>query len=62
MPDLLTAREAKRYLKVSRATLWRFMLEGRLKWVEIEGYRGRRFRQEDLDQLIREGKGPRNRT
>jgi excisionase family DNA binding protein len=53
--DLLTLREAMAVLGVSRATIFRLMAMGKLKWHEVEGVRGRRFMREDLDRLIREG-------
>ena len=54
--ELMTVKEAAAYLKVSRMTLYTLMSTGRLRWVEVEGVRGRRFRREDLDRLVREGK------
>jgi excisionase family DNA binding protein len=51
----MTVKEAMAYLKVSRVTLYALMTRGQLRWVEVEGVRGRRFRREDLDRLIREG-------
>ena len=55
MSELMTVQEACAYLKVSRVTLYAMMASGRLKWVELEGFRGRRFRREDLDALQKEG-------
>lgn len=53
-PVLLTVEEAARYLKASKATLWRWMREGKLSSVKIG--RLRRLRLEDLEQLIKEEK------
>jgi len=52
---MLTLREAMAVLGVSRATMFRLMATGKLRWYEVEGIRGRRFRREDLDRLLREG-------
>jgi excisionase family DNA binding protein len=54
MSDLLTLKEAAGYLKVSRAQLYVLMASGRLRWVEVEGMRGRRVRRDDLDALLRD--------
>lgn len=56
MPELMTVKEAAAYLRISRPTLYALMNRGELRWVELPGVRGRRFRREDLDQLPREGK------
>jgi excisionase family DNA binding protein len=50
---LMTAREATEYLRISRATLHRLVIDGALPAVRIRG--ARRFRQKDLDALIRRG-------
>jgi excisionase family DNA binding protein len=55
-PDLVPAGEACRMLGISKAVLWRLMATGRLRWYTVEGVRGRRFRRDELEQLIREGK------
>jgi len=52
----MTVKEAMAYLKVSRVTLYALMARGQLRWVELPGVRGRRFRREDLDALQREGR------
>lgn len=58
MPDLMGVKEAARYLGISRRTVWLLMASGKLRWYTVEGIRGRRFKSEDLDALIREGKRP----
>jgi excisionase family DNA binding protein len=55
MPELLTITEAATYLKVSRTTIYRLMLDGVLRWVRIEGVKGRRFDPADLRLLLSEG-------
>ncbi|MBJ7598188.1 MAG: helix-turn-helix domain-containing protein [Candidatus Dormibacteraeota bacterium] len=52
MPDWMTVAEACRYLKVSRATLFRYMRDGRLPFSQVPGGRGRRIKREDLDRLL----------
>jgi excisionase family DNA binding protein len=52
----MDAHAACQYLGISRTALWKLMALGQLRWYAIEGMRGRKFKQEDLDQLIREGK------
>lgn len=49
----LTLNEAAIYLRVSRATIYRFCERGRLRWHELTS-EGRRFRREDLDGLLQE--------
>lgn len=52
---LLTIKEACDYLRISRATLYRFINQGKLKPVKI----GKRtlIDKADLDRLIEESKG-----
>jgi excisionase family DNA binding protein len=50
--EWFTPDEAADYLRVSRATVYRLSEEGRLPFSEIEGGRGRRYRIEDLRQLL----------
>jgi excisionase family DNA binding protein len=52
----MTPSEAARYLKVTRQTIYRWCDEGRLKFYELESGGGRRFKREDLDALLKEGK------
>jgi excisionase family DNA binding protein len=56
MATWLTVKEAAAYLKVSRATLYRWMAAGIVPYYAIAtAHRGpkatRRFRQEDLDAI-----------
>lgn len=51
----MTVKEAMAYLKVSRVTLYALMARGQLRWVEVEGVRGRRFDRHDLDKLLKPG-------
>jgi excisionase family DNA binding protein len=53
MPDWMTPKEAADYLRVSRPTLYRWCVEGRLRWYELESGGGRRFKREDLDRLLK---------
>ncbi|HEV3166812.1 MAG TPA: helix-turn-helix domain-containing protein [Isosphaeraceae bacterium] len=48
----MTVAEATAYLKVGRTTLYRLMKDGVLPSFQIEGGH-RRFRQEDLDRVLR---------
>jgi excisionase family DNA binding protein len=52
MPEWMTVAEATAYLKVGRTTLYRLMKDGVLPSFQIEGGH-RRFRQEDLDRVLR---------
>jgi len=51
----LTAPEARDYLKVSKATLYNLMKDGRLPFYYIKGTRQRRVKQTDLDALLERG-------
>ena len=53
MPAWLTIREAADYLKVNVSTIYRWCDEGRLPFYELESGGGRRFKQDDLDALLR---------
>jgi len=53
MSEWLTVAEAAKYLKVTRNTIYRWMLAGRLKYHELDSGGGRRLRQEDLDRMLR---------
>lgn len=48
----LTMPQAMEYLQVSRRTLYRLMDEGTLPYYRITGTRQRRFKRNDLDQLM----------
>lgn len=51
----LTAPEAQDYLKVSKATLYNLMKDGRLPFYYIKGTRQRRLKQTDLEALLEPG-------
>jgi excisionase family DNA binding protein len=51
----LTSPEAQEYLKVSKATLYNLMKDGRLPFYYIKGTRQRRIKQSDLDALLELG-------
>jgi len=51
----LTAPEAQDYLKVSKATLYNLMKDGRLPFYYIKGTRQRRLKQIDLEALLEPG-------
>lgn len=51
----LTAPEAREYLKVSKATLYNLMKDGRLPFYYIAGTRQRRVKRSDLDALLQPG-------
>jgi len=48
--EILTIREAFKYLKISRSTLQRWREEGRIKGIKVEGKV--LFRKEDLDFFL----------
>jgi excisionase family DNA binding protein len=50
--EWLTLNEAAAYLKVSRVAIYRFCDSDQLRYYEIKGHRGRRFRRKDLDSLL----------
>jgi excisionase family DNA binding protein len=51
MPEWLTISQAGAYLKVGRATLYRWVSQGRLRSYGLDGG-GRRFKREDLDGML----------
>lgn len=51
----LTVPEAQEYLKVSKATLYNLMKDGRLPFYYIVGTRQRRIKRSDLDALLQPG-------
>lgn len=53
MGEWLTVKEAMAYLKVSRTTLYMLTARNKLRWYEVEGVRGRRFKRGDLDELVK---------
>lgn len=51
-----TIAEACEYLRVSKATLYSNMADGRLRFFTLKGTRNRRFKKSDLDALLEPGK------
>lgn len=56
--DWLTVREASRYIKVDRTTLYGYCKRGLLPFYELKSGGGRRFRPEDLDALLERAQHP----
>lgn len=54
MPEWFTPKEAAKYLKVSRMTIYRWCADGTLRYHELPKV-GRRFTREDLDAVLRRG-------
>jgi excisionase family DNA binding protein len=52
MPQYLTAKEAARVLRISRATLDRWVKDGILPVIQPVPHGPRRFRRHDLDRLF----------
>lgn len=52
LPVWLTVKEAAEYLRVSKATLYRMIADGRVKAYEIPGSSRKRFKREELDALL----------
>lgn len=50
-----TIAEACDYLRVSKATLYANMADGRLRFYVLKGTRNRRFKKSDLDALLEPG-------
>jgi len=55
MEDILTAQEVADYLRVSRATVWRWCNEGELK--AFKAGRGWRIRRSELERFVENDKG-----
>lgn len=55
----MTVGEAATHLKVSRASVYRYCDAGLLRYYELESGGGRRFRREDLDELLKPKNGRR---
>ena len=54
--EWLTLEEAARYLKVSKQTIYRYCDQGKLPFYTLAGEGYRRFKKEDLDQLLVPGR------
>lgn len=50
--EWMTITEAMAYLRVSRATLYRLMVEGRLPYYTVGTSQDRRLRRRDLDGAL----------
>ena len=59
--DWLTVQEAASYLKVTRNTVYRYCDLGILPFYELTSGRGRRFKHEDLDSLLKPGQSAHER-
>jgi excisionase family DNA binding protein len=49
----MTVAQAASYLSVNRNTIYRWCEHGRLRYYELESGGGRRFKVEDLDEMLR---------
>jgi excisionase family DNA binding protein len=59
MPEWLTVPQALEYLGVSRTTLYRWIREGRIRYYEPSGGRGRRrFKRAELEAFMRPSDEP----
>jgi excisionase family DNA binding protein len=58
MPEWLTVREAAAYLRVSRSTLYSWCKVDRVRYYNFQGGERaeRRFKRDDLDELLKPGK------
>lgn len=52
MPGWMTAKEAMEYLRVSRATFYRLINAGKITPYQLEGTDDKRYKREELDQLL----------
>lgn len=55
VPEWLTPGEAAKYLKVDRTTIYRWCDAGLVRFYALRSGRGRRFKREDLDALLKGG-------
>ena len=60
--EWFTVEEAAEYLRVSRRTIYKLIQEGKLPALQIGKERGRRFRIEDLDKVLRREEKPSDNT
>lgn len=52
MPSWLTAKQAMDYLKISKATFYRMVKDGRIKAYGLAGTEDKRYREDELDALL----------
>lgn len=52
----MTVDEASKYLRVTKATLYTYMKEGKLPYFYLAGTRHRRVKKSDVDALLIPGK------
>lgn len=52
MPVWLTPKQAMEYLKVSKATFYRMVKDGRITAYALAGTDDKRYRQDELDSLL----------
>ena len=55
MDEILTVREVAEYLKLSRTTIWRWCLEGKLKAFKVG--RGWRIHQSEMEKIVGQNLG-----
>lgn len=48
----MTVDEASRYLRITRATLYAYMKDGKLPFYYLAGTRNRRIKKSDVDALL----------
>lgn len=52
----MTVDEASKYLRITRATLYAYMKDGKLPFYYLAGTRNRRIKKSDVDALLLPGK------
>jgi excisionase family DNA binding protein len=52
----MTVEEASKHLRITRATLYTYMKEGKLPFYYLAGTRNRRLKRSDVDALLVPGK------
>jgi excisionase family DNA binding protein len=52
VPIWLAAKEAMEYLRISKATFYRMVRDGRITAYQIAGTSEKRYQQEELDRLL----------
>lgn len=53
LPVWMTAKEAMAYLRISKATFYKLVREGRIRPYLLEGTDEKRYRQDELDKLLK---------